>query len=82
MVFEIGQKVWAKPTSRHGYHHATVVDKIDNGEAFLLRWRKHDWNNSIVCARNMRPFNASMGLARTVRGVRYHNTDMAGGVPH
>eukprot|EP00957_Ditylum_brightwellii_P162220 12352344-Ditylum_brightwellii.AAC.1 len=59
MVVEIGQKVWAKPTGRHGYHRATIVDKIDNGEALLLRWRKRNWNNSNVCARNMRPYIAS-----------------------
>ena len=82
MAFGIGQKVWAKPSGRRGYHRATIVDKIGNGEAFLLRWRKHNWNDSIICARNMRPYVASMGLAKTVRGVRYHNTDMAGGVPH
>eukprot|EP00957_Ditylum_brightwellii_P046992 3567702-Ditylum_brightwellii.AAC.1 len=62
MVFEINQKVWANPTGRNGYHHATVVGKIDKGEAFLFRWRKCNWNNSIVCARNMRPFIASLGL--------------------
>eukprot|EP00957_Ditylum_brightwellii_P088613 6749421-Ditylum_brightwellii.AAC.1 len=82
MVFKIDQKVWAQPTGRHGYHHVTIVDEIDNGEAFLLDWRKHNWNDSIVRARNMRPYIASMDLARTVRGVRYHNADMAGGVPH
>eukprot|EP00957_Ditylum_brightwellii_P202477 15330345-Ditylum_brightwellii.AAC.1 len=82
MTFKIGQKVWAKPAGRHGYHCASIVDEINNGEAFLLRWRKHDWNNSIVCARNMRPYVALMGLARTMHGVRYHNADMAGGVPH
>eukprot|EP00957_Ditylum_brightwellii_P068400 5192533-Ditylum_brightwellii.AAC.1 len=65
MVFEIGQKVWAKPTDRRGYHRATIVNKIDNGEAFLLRWRKCNRNNSIVCARNMKPYIASMGFART-----------------
>eukprot|EP00957_Ditylum_brightwellii_P143819 10958986-Ditylum_brightwellii.AAC.1 len=82
MVFEIGQKVWAKPTGRHGFHFATIIDEIDNGGAFLLRWRKHNWNGSILCAKNMRPYIASMGLARTMRGVKYHNADMAGGVPH
>eukprot|EP00957_Ditylum_brightwellii_P166492 12673139-Ditylum_brightwellii.AAC.1 len=82
MVFEISQKVWAKPTGRNGYHSATIVDEIDNGEAFLLRWGKRNWNDSIICARNIRPYLASMGLARTVRGVRYHDADMAGGVPH
>eukprot|EP00957_Ditylum_brightwellii_P082954 6306813-Ditylum_brightwellii.AAC.1 len=81
MAFKIGQKVWAKPASGCRYHHATIVDEIDNGEVFLLRWRKHGQDNSVVCARNMRPFDALMGLARTVRGVRYHNTDMNGGVP-
>eukprot|EP00957_Ditylum_brightwellii_P019247 1451425-Ditylum_brightwellii.AAC.1 len=70
MVFKIGKKVWAKSTGRNGYHRATIVDEIDNGEAFLLRWRKHNWKDSIVCARDMRPYVASMGLARTVRGVR------------
>eukprot|EP00957_Ditylum_brightwellii_P070071 5322228-Ditylum_brightwellii.AAC.1 len=69
MAFKIGQKVWAKPVSGHGYHHATIVDEIDNAEAFLLRWRKHGWDNSVICARNMRPFVALMGLARTMCGV-------------
>eukprot|EP00957_Ditylum_brightwellii_P090208 6870602-Ditylum_brightwellii.AAC.1 len=82
MAFKISQKVWAKPAGGRGYHRATIVDEIDNGEVFLLRWRKHNRNDSIICARNMRPFVASMGLARTVRSVRYHNADMAGGVPH
>ena len=82
MAFAIGQKVLEKPNGGRGYHRATIVMEIDNGEAFLLRWRKHNWNNSIVCARNMRPFVALMGLARTMRGVRFHNMDMAGGVPH
>eukprot|EP00957_Ditylum_brightwellii_P123864 9441924-Ditylum_brightwellii.AAC.1 len=81
MAFKIGQKVWAKHAGRCGYHCATIVDEIDNGEVFLLRWRKCGWDNSVVRARNIRPFDALMGLARTVRGVRYHNTDMAGGVP-
>eukprot|EP00957_Ditylum_brightwellii_P169059 12867732-Ditylum_brightwellii.AAC.1 len=82
MVFEIDQKVWAKSTGRNEYHRATIVDEIDNGKAFLLRQRKHNWNDSIVCARNMRPYIALMGLSRTMCGVRYHNADMAGGVPH
>eukprot|EP00957_Ditylum_brightwellii_P209660 15362688-Ditylum_brightwellii.AAC.1 len=82
MMFKIDQKVWAKPAGRHGYYHATIVDEIENGEVFLLRWRKHSWNNSIVCARNMRPYVALIVLARTMRGVRYHNTDTAGVVPH
>eukprot|EP00957_Ditylum_brightwellii_P125243 9547250-Ditylum_brightwellii.AAC.1 len=82
MVFKIGHKVWAKPSGHRGYHHATIVMVLDNGEAFLLRWRKHGWDNSIVCARNLRLFIAFEGLAVTVSGVRYHNTDMAGGVPH
>eukprot|EP00957_Ditylum_brightwellii_P131463 10026717-Ditylum_brightwellii.AAC.1 len=69
MAFKIGQKVWAKPAGRHGYHHDTIVDEIDNGDVFLLRWRKCNCHDSIVCARNMRPYVASMGLARTVRGV-------------
>eukprot|EP00957_Ditylum_brightwellii_P206232 15347456-Ditylum_brightwellii.AAC.1 len=66
MVLKIGQKVWAKPPGGRGYHCATIVDEIDNGEAFLLRWRKRNRNNSIVCARDMRPSVASMGLARTL----------------
>eukprot|EP00957_Ditylum_brightwellii_P090473 6889752-Ditylum_brightwellii.AAC.1 len=81
MAFAIGQKVWAKPNGRCGYHRATIVNEIDNGEAFLLRWRKCGQDDSVICARDMRPFNASMGLARTAHGVRYHNADMAGGVP-
>eukprot|EP00957_Ditylum_brightwellii_P126125 9615039-Ditylum_brightwellii.AAC.1 len=81
MAFAIGQKVWAKPNSRRGYHRATIIYEIDNGEAFLLRWRKRGQDNSVVCARNMRPFDALMGLARTIRGVRYHDADMARGVP-
>eukprot|EP00957_Ditylum_brightwellii_P134445 10249940-Ditylum_brightwellii.AAC.1 len=82
MAFKIGQKDWAKPFANQEYYHATIVMEIDNGEAFLLWWGKHNWNNSIVCARNLRPFIALIGLARTVCGVRYHDTDMAGGVPH
>eukprot|EP00957_Ditylum_brightwellii_P155097 11806319-Ditylum_brightwellii.AAC.1 len=82
MVFKMSQTVWAKPTGRNRYHRATIVDKIDNGEAFLLRWRKRNWNNIIICARNMRLYVASMGLARSVCGVRYHDADMAGGVPY
>eukprot|EP00957_Ditylum_brightwellii_P011799 890262-Ditylum_brightwellii.AAC.1 len=81
MAFTIGQKVWAKPNSRHGYPCATIVDEIDNGEAFLLRWRKRGRDNSVVHARDMRPFDATMGITMTFRGVRYHNADMAGGVP-
>ena len=81
MAFEVGQKVWAKPNGGRGYHCATIVMEIDNGEAFLLRWRKHDRVDSVVRARDIRPFDASVGLARTVRGVRYHDADMAGGVP-
>eukprot|EP00957_Ditylum_brightwellii_P204787 15340852-Ditylum_brightwellii.AAC.1 len=81
MAFKIGQKVWAKPAGGRGYHRATIVDKIDNGGAFLIRWKKRGRDDSVAWARNMRPFVASMGLARTVCGVRYHNTDMAGGVP-
>eukprot|EP00957_Ditylum_brightwellii_P014619 1101867-Ditylum_brightwellii.AAC.1 len=76
MPFEISQKVWAKPASRRGYHCATIIDEIDSGDAFLLRWRKHSQDNSVVSARNMRPFDASMGLTRTVCGVRYHDADM------
>eukprot|EP00957_Ditylum_brightwellii_P121520 9268126-Ditylum_brightwellii.AAC.1 len=82
MVFKIGQKVWAKPSANQGYHRVTIVMEVDNGEAFLLRWRKHNWNNSVVCARNLRPFIVLMGLARSVRDVRYHSTDMVGGVSH
>eukprot|EP00957_Ditylum_brightwellii_P055995 4243622-Ditylum_brightwellii.AAC.1 len=81
MAFTIGQKFWAKPNGRCGYHRATIVNEIDDGEAFLLRWRKHSRVDSVVRARDMRPFDASIGLARTVRGVRYHDADMAGGVP-
>eukprot|EP00957_Ditylum_brightwellii_P201658 15326627-Ditylum_brightwellii.AAC.1 len=82
MAFKIGQKVWAKATDGCGYHSATIVNEIDNDEAFLLRWRKCGWDNSVARARNMRPFVASMDLARTVHSVRHHNTGMAGGVPH
>eukprot|EP00957_Ditylum_brightwellii_P010264 776146-Ditylum_brightwellii.AAC.2 len=81
MAFKIGQKVWAKLAGGHGYHRATIVNEIDNGEAFLLRWMKHSQDNSVVCVRNMRPFDSLMALTRTVRGVRYHGTDMAGDVP-
>eukprot|EP00957_Ditylum_brightwellii_P098410 7497832-Ditylum_brightwellii.AAC.1 len=81
MAFAIGQKVWAKPAGSRGYHRATIVDEIDNGEAFLLRWRKHGQDDSVVHIRNMRPFDALMGLTRIVHGVRYHDADMAGGVP-
>eukprot|EP00957_Ditylum_brightwellii_P155617 11845720-Ditylum_brightwellii.AAC.1 len=59
MAFNIGQKVWAKHSGCHGYHHATIVIEIDNGESFLLRWRKNDGMTTL-----------------------YHNTDIAGGVPH
>eukprot|EP00957_Ditylum_brightwellii_P176871 13473036-Ditylum_brightwellii.AAC.1 len=82
MAFEIGQKVWAKPSANHGYHHATIVMEVDNGEAFLLRRRKRNWNDSVIHARNLRPFIASEDLAVTVRGVRCHDADMSGGVPH
>eukprot|EP00957_Ditylum_brightwellii_P048392 3672960-Ditylum_brightwellii.AAC.1 len=69
MVLEISQKVWAKPTGRNGYHRATIVNKIDIGEAFLLRWRKCNWNSRMIRARNMRPYIVLMGLAWTVCGV-------------
>eukprot|EP00957_Ditylum_brightwellii_P120199 9172162-Ditylum_brightwellii.AAC.1 len=69
MAFKIGQKVWAKPASGCEYHHATIVMEVDNGEVFLLRWRKHNRDNSVICTRNMRPSTALMGLARTVHGV-------------
>eukprot|EP00957_Ditylum_brightwellii_P050711 3845191-Ditylum_brightwellii.AAC.1 len=82
MAFEIGKKVWTKPAGRRRYHHATIVNEIYNGKAFFLRWRKHSWDDSVVCSRTMRPFVTLMGLTRTVCGVRYHDTDMAGGVPH
>eukprot|EP00957_Ditylum_brightwellii_P093591 7126850-Ditylum_brightwellii.AAC.1 len=81
MAFAIGQKVWAKPNGKCGYHCAAIVDEIDNGEVFLLRWRKRGQDDSVVRARDMRPFDASMGLARTICGVRYHDANMAGGVP-
>ncbi len=82
MAFEIDQKVWAKPIGRHGYHCATIVIEVNNGEAFLVRRKKDNWNNNIVKARDMRSFIASMGMGRTVNGVRYHNADMADNVPH
>eukprot|EP00957_Ditylum_brightwellii_P150934 11493394-Ditylum_brightwellii.AAC.1 len=81
MVFKIGQKSWAKPAGGCGYHRASIVMEIDNGEVFLLRWKKRGRDDSVICTRNMRPFVALMGLARTIRGVRYHVADMAGGVP-
>eukprot|EP00957_Ditylum_brightwellii_P148436 11301034-Ditylum_brightwellii.AAC.1 len=80
-LLSIPQRVWAKPAGGRGYHRATIVDEIDSGEAFLLRWTKSGWDDSVICARNMRSFDASMGLTRTIRGVRYHDTDMAGGAP-
>eukprot|EP00957_Ditylum_brightwellii_P162232 12353152-Ditylum_brightwellii.AAC.1 len=62
MAFDTRQKVWAKQSGHHGYHRATIVMEINNGKAFLLRWRKQCWGNIIVCARNMRPLIASQGL--------------------
>eukprot|EP00957_Ditylum_brightwellii_P158432 12058616-Ditylum_brightwellii.AAC.1 len=82
MAFDIEQKVWAKCSGNHGYHHATIIMENDNSELFLLRWRNQCWDDSIICARNMRPFIASQGFAVTMRGDRYHNTGMAGGVSH
>eukprot|EP00957_Ditylum_brightwellii_P096072 7319691-Ditylum_brightwellii.AAC.1 len=81
MLFYIRQKVWAKP-SGHGYHCATIVNGTDNGAKFLTRWRKQHWDDSVICARNLRPLIKSQCLVVTMHGIMYHGTDMAGGVPH
>eukprot|EP00957_Ditylum_brightwellii_P163292 12433668-Ditylum_brightwellii.AAC.1 len=65
MAFNISQRVWAKHFANHGYHRATIVMEIDNGEAFLPRWRKQHWADSVICARNLRPLIASEGIAVT-----------------
>eukprot|EP00957_Ditylum_brightwellii_P146680 11165565-Ditylum_brightwellii.AAC.1 len=39
MPFYLGQTIWAKYPG-HGYHHVTIIIEINNGEIFLVRWRK------------------------------------------
>eukprot|EP00957_Ditylum_brightwellii_P139533 10634405-Ditylum_brightwellii.AAC.1 len=52
MPVEVGAVVWVKRPGR-GYHQATIVIDINNGEEYVVKWFKTSWGESVASGQHL-----------------------------